>query len=278
VIEEPGAESITVPPAESTGVPVPGVPVPAAVAEVPGQEGPARRRRRWIRTTALIALGVLGLGALCGGGFAVVRELTRPPTTAEVTAAGDAEIRLRWRFRSAGEIFPATVPYLNGEFGDKREAHRIGVAPQAGCAPALDPQVAEVVIKNGCVTVLRATYADQSGALLMTVGIAVMPDPGKADAAMTALSDVSDVRGVRPVSFPGTVADRFGDFQRQRWSMQTNRTSYLFLGTEGWADGRRAISDGPVVEDFVFSKEIFTTVMGAFARNELPCKVRAITC
>ncbi|MGI8331310.1 hypothetical protein ACRYCC_15195 [Actinomadura scrupuli] len=64
-----------------------------------------------------------------------------------------------------------------------------------------------MVLKNGCVTVLRATYADQSGALLMTVGIAVMPDPGKADAAVTALRDIRDVRGVRPVNFPGT-----GDF------------------------------------------------------------------
>ncbi|MGI8330829.1 hypothetical protein ACRYCC_12755 [Actinomadura scrupuli] len=242
------------------------------------QEGPPPRRRRWIRTSALIALGVLGLGALGGGGFAVVRELTRPPTTAEVTAAGDAETRLRWRFRSAGEIFPATVPYMNGWTGDKRTARRIGIAPAAGCAQALDREVAQVVARHGCVTVLRATYADQSGTLLMTLGIAVMPDEDKADAAESALHGTGDRWGIRPVAFPDTAAERFGDAQRQLLTMQTNHTSYLFLSAEGWTDGRPKVKPGDRVEDFNFTTEILTTVIGRLARNAVPCKAKEIQC
>jgi hypothetical protein len=257
--------------------PVTAVPGPLPVG-ISGQGQPPRSRRRRIRTTALIALGVLGLGALGGGGFAVVREMTRPPTTAEVDAAGTAESRLRWRLRSAGEIFPATVPYMNGWVGDKRQAHRIGVASAAGCAQALDREVAEAVAKQGCLTVLRATYADQSGALLMTLGVAVMPDEDKADAAESALQAVRESRGVRPAAFPNTVAERFGDSQRQVLSMQSNHTSYLFLSAEGWADGRPKVKASDRVEDFSFSGEILTAVIGKFARSGAPCGAKEVQC
>jgi hypothetical protein len=227
---------------------------------------------------ALVVLGVLGLGALGGGGFVIERELTRPPTGAELDVASATESQLRWRLRSAGEIFPATVAYSDGSAsGDPRQAHRIGIAPAAGCAQALDREVADVVAKHGCITVLRATYVDQSGTLLMTVGIAALADD-KGDAVDSALREISNSKGVHPVAFPNTVAARFGDAQRQALGTRANHASYLFLSAEGWADGRRQVKSSERLEPFSFFGEILTTVMRTFGPDESPCDVKEIQC
>jgi hypothetical protein len=225
-----------------------------------------------------VAVGVLGLGALGGGGFAVERELTRPPTTAELNAASTVESQLRWRLRSADELFPTTVPYLDYADSETRKAHLIGVAPAAKCAQALDREIAEVVATYGCITVLRATYVDQSGTLLMAVGVAVMPNRDKAAAAESALLGVRDSKGVHPAAFPNTVADRFGDPQRQLLGLQANSTPYLFLHAEGWADGRPQVKQDERVQDFEFSSKILIAVLGEFARTDAPCKVKEIQC
>jgi hypothetical protein len=222
-------------------------------------------------------LGVLGLGALGGGGFAVARELTRPPTSAELNAASATEGQLRWRLRSAGEIFPATVAYSIGSTSDPELAHRIGIAPVTSCAQALDREVADVAAKHGCATVLRATYVDQSGTLLVTVGIVALADNG-ANAVDSALVGINDSKGVHPVAFPNTVAARFGDAQRQMLATRDSRTSYLFLSTEGWADGRKQVKSSDRVEGFDFSGEILTAVEHTFAPNTSPCSAKEVQC
>ena len=66
-------------------------------------------------------------------------------------------------------------------------AHRIGIARQASCHTATDPAVARVLARYGCLAVLRATYADATQSLAVTVGIAVLPGPAAASASLHAL-------------------------------------------------------------------------------------------
>jgi hypothetical protein len=204
--------------------------------------------------------------------------MTRPPTAAETNAASVAESHLRWRSRTAAQIFPATVPYSDELAHDKRSAHRIGIAPAAKCAQALDREIAAMLDEHGCVTVLRSTYVDQTGTLLMAVGVAVMPDEDSADAAESAIQGMGRHLGVHPAAFPGTVAGRFGDHQRQMLGVQTNHTSYLLLSAEGWADGRPEVKEGDLVEDFGFSHEILTAVSGNFVANGSPCQTKEVQC
>ncbi|SIS24562.1 hypothetical protein SAMN05421833_15215 [Microbispora rosea] len=110
------------------------------------------------------------MSAATYGAVEVKREFDRPPTDSELHAASVQEIGLRWRTRSAGEIFPATVDYGSG--GAKELAVRVGVAPEASCSKALDAVIAKVAVADGCRAVLRATYLDKTQTLVTTVGVA----------------------------------------------------------------------------------------------------------
>ncbi|MFF4122424.1 hypothetical protein ACFYYP_02745 [Microbispora rosea] len=110
------------------------------------------------------------MSAATYGAVEVKREFDRPPTDSELHAASVQEIGLRWRTRSAGEIFQATVDYGSG--GAKELAVRVGVAPEASCSKALDAVIAKVAVADGCRAVLRATYLDKTQTLVTTVGVA----------------------------------------------------------------------------------------------------------
>ena len=136
-------------------------------------------------------------------------------------------------------------------------AHRFGIANQASCGSATDLSVARVLAAHGCLAVLRATYEDATGALAVTVGIAVLPGPASASASLRALPPAAGgTLGIRPVPFAGTLAAQFGDSQRQLSSV-SSAGSYLIMSTVGYADGRRRVQESadPYTKDEMLSVE-----------------------
>ena len=233
--------------------------------------GPLPKQRR--RGAVLALLLVAGLAGLGGGGSTLYFELTRPPTAAEVRAAGQTEIASRWQRLPAGRIFPATVSYLTA--GDSEAtASRTGIAPRAGCTAALDPPVAALFQRHGCLAVLRATYLDESGTLAVTVGVAVMPS----GAAASAVADpVSGHSGVRAARFPGTQASLFGDSQRAWFGTPAVRGPYVILYAVGHTDGRRGLAGadaGPVG----LGSSIAGQVGNTLTSGGPPCGRRDVRC
>ncbi|MEU6428508.1 hypothetical protein ABZ860_21655 [Microbispora sp. NPDC046973] len=209
------------------------------------------------------------------GAIELKRELDRPPTDSELHAVSVQEIALRWRTRSAGEIFPATVD--SGSGGTKELAVRVGIAPQASCSKALDAVIAKVAVADGCTTVLRATYLDKTQTLVTTVGVAVFPDEASVWKVSRVVWGNSASRGVRAVAFPGTLSARFRDAARQRFFM-TNYANYLIFVSGGYADGRPKVRlDRPQL--FMFGDQIAAQVGGRLQTYVDPCTVKGVvTC
>jgi hypothetical protein len=165
------------------------------------------------------------------------------------------EIGGRWRAWPAGRIFPATVRYrlprsaLASLTGLTLTASRAGIAPAQTCRAATDPSLARVLLRHGCLAVLRASYGDATGSMAVTVGVVVFPTTAAELAAARAyppahkLPDGTGLApGVRPVRFRGTPASRFGARQRQlTWA--TSRGPYLILADAGYADGRPRVPE-----------------------------------
>jgi hypothetical protein len=154
------------------------------------------------------------------------------------------EIARRWRTMPAGEIFPASIAYqlpagaLEASSQLPLQAYRVGISRSANCKAASDPAAGRVLSADRCATVLRATYADETDSMLVTVGVAVMPGANAAKAAASELSGGQGAQpGVRAAPFPATLAKAFGDRQRQlSWAISAG--PYLIMSTAGYADGR----------------------------------------
>jgi hypothetical protein len=184
----------------------------------------------------MVLLLVIGLGATGAGGSLLYLEETRHATPAEATAAGQQELASLWQRMTIGQVFPQTATYVTGG-ENSAKATRIGIAPQSSCAAAADPAVAEALASAGCVTMLRATYADQSGTVLATVGIAVMKTTSGAQKALSAIQSqgTQQTAGILAVGFPGTA---FPASAREVFGSQVGRGPYVFFYTAGYADGR----------------------------------------
>jgi hypothetical protein len=150
----------------------------------------------------------------------------------------------RWSSLTAGQIFPATVGYLTPA-GTKATAHRVGIAPWAPCAVAMNPLAASALRRHGCIAVLRATYADASGTLLVTAGVALLPSVSAAQAAMKASGVNGSSAQVRPVAFPGTVAGLFGSTRRDIFAVEQVGPTFVLAAmgsTNGEYDPTAAVS------------------------------------
>lgn len=237
---------------------------------------PARvRRPRW-RTPLLVVLALAGVAALAVGGFALHKELTRPATAAEAAAAGRAEIATRWQRLPAGQLFPATISYRSpGQ--QQTTALRVGIAPATSCTAALDPAAAAIFRSHGCRAMLRATYADASGSLAVTVGIAVMPSTAAAQSAVSDLTIQPGHAGVRAASFPGTRVAGYGDAQRGWFHAVTGNGPYAFLYAAGFADGR-AGSDDLTSEPQHLGSGVLTKLITVLTGGGPPCSRADIRC
>lgn len=260
---------------------------PAGIAPA-GAAEPARWRRGRLLVSA--ALAVAGLAAMITGGVTIAQMLTRKPTGSEIEAAGVKELASRWQGLKAGEIFPAEIALEDGWEYELKDSERarpkallVGIAPPAACGTALDPKAAEAIAAHGCRTVLRATYVDESGTRLATLGIVVLRDADAAagaDADYTARFGVEgkNTHGLRVAAFPGTVAAAFTDARRQEIWLESGFGPYLFLRAAGWADERPKIPGGVRGERFEFAESSMRKLKERFVELDKPCTSRRVEC
>ena len=229
------------------------------------------------RFAALVAL-VLGLaGLIISGAGLVIVILPRQFTAAQRQAIMDWQVSGRWRNRPAGDIFPGSVGYtlpgtvVQNDPSLTLRAVRVQIAAQTGCAAgASDAAVAEVLHRDGCEAMLRATYVDQTMSFVMTVGVAVLPTPGAATAASDGLSvtQLAAVQGsgaipagVRSVHFGGADGAMY-DYSKQL-SATLASGPYLVLYAAGYADGRPRVQLG---HDSYSQAEITSLAQGVAAK------------
>jgi Tfp pilus assembly protein PilV len=201
-----------------------------------------RRGRGW---TAMVLLLAVALCGLAGGAAGVVRQLLpRQFSAAQQRQIMAWEMSRRWRAMPAGQIFPATVGYQvgAGSFYTGQSlsltAARLGIAPQGTCAAAVSKPAAAVLAAGHCTAMLRATYIDASGSMLVTLGVAVLPASAAAHAAAQQLSAAIRRHPVlRTLAVAGTPAASFRDNQRQL-SVAISGGPYVILVTAGFSDGR----------------------------------------
>jgi hypothetical protein len=231
----------------------------------------------WLRRLTVLLLVLAGLAGAGGGGAGLVLDLTRHATHAEAMAALREQITSRWRRLPAGQIFKPAVTY-NTEKGITAVARRVGIAPAAPCSSAADPEVTHALVSQGCVTVLRATYVDQSGTLASTEGIAVMPSSGAAAKALAAFhSAAGRHKGVDAVPFSGTITHLFGNKQRS-WFGITASGPYVFLSAGGYTSGRsgRRNAKNPAFDDL--SNGVVEIEMSTLTAAGDPCRQQDIRC
>ncbi|WP_067482681.1 hypothetical protein [Actinomadura hibisca] len=261
-------------------------------AEAPEAPAPPRRRPR----AAIAVLTTLGLAAVLGAAGAIGWSVLRAPTAKQIETAGEKEIATRWATLPAGEIFPARVKEdipprnMSGLFGQTPEnkasrgfVQRAGIAPEAACAQAFDPKLADVLTKNGCQTVLRATYIDSTGTLATTIGVAVMGDvrqAGRAEAAVNTAfgSALKESVGLRAVAFPGTAAKDFTDALRQDFWMDVPQAPYLMFRTSGWTLDRGKPDRKVLIEDFSFARFMQSRILDRLSDRTEPCERKRVQC
>ncbi len=152
---------------------------------------------------------------------------------------------------------------------------RVGIAPATSCAAGLDVPAEEIARPHDCRTVLRATYTDASGALAVTVGIAVLRSTA---AALTVASDLSiEHGGVRAVSFPGTRAAGFGERQRGWFYAEAFYAPYVFFYAAGFADGRHG-TDSLTSEPQRLGSGVLTRLIAILTAGGPPCSRADIRC
>ncbi|MCK2213002.1 hypothetical protein MF672_004210 [Actinomadura sp. ATCC 31491] len=225
--------------------------------------------RPWPTLVVASALTLVCAVAAGVAGSTAGAELTRGPTAAELRAAATREVAERWRAWPAGRVFPASLPYAAEQGGEER-ARRVGISPDTSCEH-LDPSAAEALRRAGCRALLRATYIDALRGVLVTVGVAVLPDEPAAARARSAFPEGGEpVPGLRPLAFAGTVADRFTPAVRQTGSVR-QAGPYLVLTTAGEVDGRPGGAVGePRPTVFAFAAELAEEVLAALSTPVMP--------
>ena len=214
-----------------------------------------------------------------------IQLLPRHFTAGEQRQIQAWEVLRRWQTMPAGRIFPASVSYqlsslvLQDLDGLDLNALRVGIAPQqSDCAKAVTSATAgQVLRRNGCEAVLRATYIDETRSYVMTVGVAVLPTEAAARSAASGLSqprlaaahEAGDARlqaGVQVVRYGGAQAGLY-DYNRQIADAFT-AGPYLVMYAAGYSDDRPRV---PVSDDQYSDAEMTSMASGVahFVANTL---------
>jgi hypothetical protein len=243
--ENPGEGSMPVqiaPGGQSSG-PADPAPGPAAPLSPAGRS----RLRSWLTVTAMV-LGLLGLAASAAG--IAVQVLPRRFSAAQQQQIMAWESARRWRATSAAKIFPAAITYqlpsyaLSGPAGLPLRARRVGIGRRAGCMPGADRAAAAVLSRHGCTALLRATYVDATGSLVVTVGVAVLPGAAATAASIRALPRHGAVR--RPaIALP--TADRRLRARTAAVVLRRRGGPYLIMSVVSYADDRPGLRCRPML-------------------------------
>jgi hypothetical protein len=246
---------------------------PQASGEQP-RRGPLGSRGRQAAALIALALGVAGFVVSATG--MATQLLPREFTAPQQQQIKNWEISSRWQQLSAGQIFPASVPYelsdtvLQDATPLNLDALRIGIAPQSGCgAGVLTSAAAKVLRRDGCKAVLRATYVDATWSYVMTIGVAVLPSEVAAAKAyrslsqpqLTAADDVAASRlaaGIQVVRYRGSAGAMY-DYSRQISHNFAPDGPYLVMYAVGYADSRPRV---PVTSDRYSYEEMSSLAQG----------------
>jgi hypothetical protein len=202
------------------------------------------------------------------------QESARGPSQAEIAAAASAGIAQRWERLTLGQIFPAsvgyTVSYASGQ-RTRETAKLLGIGAGDSCDEALDVPLANVAQRLGCVAAMRASYADDLGGAVFTVGVVVFPGSGAArEFAARVPGGEYPATGLQVLALPGTAAALFTATARQASAIPQVTGPYVVLAVAGYADGRpasRAAEPRPSVFEPV-SSSIVTAVVAPLAAPE----------
>ncbi|MEV8089868.1 hypothetical protein [Streptomyces nigra] len=256
----PGHNSAPFPPDPSLSwsaptPPPPGRPV-VSFGEPEGYDAETRPRplgglRLRPRIAVAAACGVLGLG-LIGGALTGSWLVGEPGGGDQGTFAAAGTL---WHSIPVDRLFPPTVDGKGaGPGGADRTWTRIAVAPDTGCADALDPLLRKALAPAGCRRLLRATYIDATQSHVTTVGLLFT----KADAATMRALDARFARDgldrradlvPRPYAPKGTLAAGFGDAQRAAWTVSVlTDAPVVVYAVSGWADDRVVARPEPAEE------------------------------
>ena len=229
------------------------------------------------RTMVLVVLILVGLAGVGSGGTALGMELTRHATPAEANAAGQLAQAQLWERRTAGQIFPSTIGYQSA-FGYDETASLVGIGTPVSCASATDPALARVLRSVGCLTMLRATYADPARTVIATVGIAVLPSPAAARRVFSVVNP-NAAPGLRAVAFAGTVSAAFSDSAREVFGSESTGP-YVVYYTAGYADGRTTTPENSLGE--TTTTDLGTGLLEAeftsFSASGAPCSDKDVRC
>jgi hypothetical protein len=235
------------------------------------------------RPLLAVILALAGLAGIAVAGFGISGQLKpRQFTLAQQRSIEAWEVTSRWRTIPKTHLFPAVVDYRlsGGDLGPatplRLRAWRLEIARQAQCAKAAGarPALRAVLGRAGCQAVLRATYADSSGSLVLTVGIAVLKDAAGAATvtrfltghAATGSGATSRSLVLHPLRVIGTPAAAFGMRQRQL-SWVVGAGTYVVLATVGFADGRPHV---PVAQDSYTNLEMTSLARGVAVQVARP--------
>ncbi|WP_308295479.1 hypothetical protein [Streptomyces sp. MUM 178J] len=225
---------------------------PEHPAEMTTRLRPIRPRRPG-RTAAAVVCAVLGIGLL--GGAAAGAWLIGDANADPAARSGYAQARDLWHSVPVDTLFPRTLDGgRSGPGGADRAWKRIAVAPDSGCAEALDPLLDQTLRTVGCSRLVRATYTDTTATSVITVGLVFTEadEQGmralKARFAREGLGERTDLMP-RALSAAGTVAAGFGDPQRASWTVNVlTDAPVVVYAVSGFADGRAVDNPEPAAE------------------------------
>lgn len=233
--------------------PRPGAGAPFAAAPRGQEHDEATTRLRPVprsprRTAAAAVCLVLGLGLVAGGAAGTWLTGGDSAGAADRFTAGAA----LWHDAPVDRLFPPIVQGKKaGPGGADRTWTRIAVAPDSGCAKALDPLLASVLEPAGCARLLRATYTDATRSEVVTVGLLFTRagEQTMTDLRTRFRTEKLDQRRdlmPRPYAAKGTPAEGFGDDQRASWSLTVlDDLPAVVYAVSGFADGREITEPQP---------------------------------
>jgi hypothetical protein len=203
-----------------------------------------RRGRRPVVLLSLAAMACLVVAVAAG--TAAHADLARKPTASQRAAAAAEAVADRWRSMPAGRIFPATLSYSTSLLTTET-ANRVGIAPQASCAEAIDPALARIAARDHCKAAVRATYLDELQGVVYTIGVLAFPSPRAAGAfaaqlpAGSAQLPASSAKSIPllALALPDTASSRFSPRARQATTVG-HVGPFVVLTVAGYADGQPA--------------------------------------
>jgi hypothetical protein len=215
---------------------------------VPGfPGGPPRtaghsRRQLLLRTLAAATAAACYLALAIVTGAQAHARLTRPPTSAELSAAAGIAVADRWRTWPAGRIFPAQLGYSTSLL-TQETASRVGISPATSCRVSLDAALHRLAVRDGCRAAVRATYLDQLQGVVFTIGVLAFSSARQATSFAHGIPGGGSGAGLLAQAFPGTASAAFNDAARQALT-KTQQGPYVVLTASGYADGRAAAVTG----------------------------------